>query len=171
MDFQDVLETRHSIRKYEPLPVAEEKLARILEAARTAPTAHNNQPFRVIVIHTEGREEELKGIYGRDWFVQPPLILAVVGVRDEAWVRKDDDQSYLYVDAAIAMDHMILAAEYEGVGTCWIAAFDPDALRTALELPPNQEVFAITPLGYPREGFAGKGEKNRRAFDDVVRFV
>jgi nitroreductase len=166
MDFQDVLETRHSIRKYEPLPVAEEKLARILEAARTAPTAHNNQPFRVIVIHTEGREEELKGIYGRDWFVQPPLILAVVGVRDEAWVRKDDDQSYLYVDAAIAMDHMILAATDEGLGTCWIAAFDPAAAREVLGLPEGVEPIVFTPLGYPAQE---PRRPKRKPLDELVK--
>jgi nitroreductase len=69
------------------------------------------------------------------------------------------------------MDHMILAAENEGVGTCWIAAFDPAVLRSALGLGPEDRVFAVTPLGYPRRGYAKKAEKQRKAFADVVRFL
>ena len=69
------------------------------------------------------------------------------------------------------MDHLILAAEHEDVATCWIAAFDPAKLRAALELDKDQEVFAITPLGYPPAGFTRKGVKERKALKEVVRYV
>ena len=70
MEFSKLITTRGSIRGYKTQPVEEEKLLTVLDAARMAPTAHNNQPFRIIVVHTEGREEELARIYGRPWFVQ-----------------------------------------------------------------------------------------------------
>ena len=96
----------------------------MLEAARRAPTAANRQPFRLVVVHTEGRETELLRIYGRPWFVQAPLVVCVVAVPGEAW-RRSDDKPYDEVDATIAMDHLVLAATALGLGTCWIAAFDP----------------------------------------------
>jgi nitroreductase len=66
---------------------------------------------------------------------------------------------------------MILAAEYEGVATCWIANFDPEKLKEALQLRENERIFAITPLGYPREGFVRKGEKKRKSLDEVYQPV
>jgi nitroreductase len=77
MNFQELIRARYSVRAYKPDPVEEDKLARVLEAARLAPTAANRQAFRVIVIRTKGREADLRRVYGRDWFTQAPLVLAV----------------------------------------------------------------------------------------------
>ena len=126
MNFQELIRKRCSVRAYGPRPVEEEKLARVLEAARLAPTACNRQPFRVIVIPTGGREDELRRIYGREWFVQAPLVLAVCALPAESWVGRFDGWNAAEVDATIAMDHLILAATEEGLGTCWIAAFEPE---------------------------------------------
>ena len=150
MKFHELVEQRHSVRKYKPDPVPQKKLQAILETVRMAPSAHNFQPFRLLVIKTAGREAELKRIYKAAWFVQPPLIIALCGVLDEAWERRrSDGKRYLDVDAAIAFDHLILAATEEGLGTCWIGAFDPVAAREVLELPAGVEPIAFTPLGYP----------------------
>ncbi len=134
MEFSELIEKRYSVRAYRKDPVEEDKLRRVLESARMAPTACNLQPFQVIVIHSAGREHELLRIYPREWFVQAPLILCVCGQPRNAWVRKDG-RNYFETDAAIAMDHMILAAAAEGLGTCWIAAFDADAAREVLRIP------------------------------------
>ena len=128
MNFAELIRQRYSVRAYKPAPVPDDLLAQVLEAGRLAPTAANKQPFRVIVIHTKGREAELRRIYHRDWFTQAPLILCVCTVRAEAWKRAMyDGKSHADVDAAIVMDHMVLAAADLGLGTCWIAAFDPAA--------------------------------------------
>ena len=71
----------------------------------------------------------------------------------------------------ITMDHLILAATAEGVGTCWIAAFDPAVLRRALDLKAGEEVFAITPLGYTRENYRRLEIKERKAMAEIARFV
>ena len=86
MDFQDLIRKRFSVRAYSSDPVEDEKLTRVLEVARLAPTASNRQPFRLIVVHTEGREDELRRIYNKDWFVQAPLVFCACGVPDERWV-------------------------------------------------------------------------------------
>jgi len=166
MNFQALIRTRYSVRAYKPDAVEEDKLTRILEAARIAPTAANRQAFRIIVLPTKGREAELHRIYGRDWFVQAPLVLAVCAVPSEAWVRKADGWNAAEVDATIAMAHIVLAAAEEGLGTCWIAAFDPGAARDVLGLPPDVIPAAFTPLGYPADTPA---PKKRRPLTELVR--
>jgi nitroreductase len=166
MDFHELIRKRYSVRAYRPDPVEEDKLARVLEAARLAPTAANRQPFRVFVVPTKGREVELRRIYGREWFTQAPLVLAVCAVPGEGWVRKFDGWNAAEVDATIAMTHIVLAAAEEGLGTCWIAAFDPQAAREVLGLPPDIIPSAFTPLGYPADTAV---PKKRRPLSELVR--
>ena len=104
-------------------------------------------------------------------FSDAPHILVVVGYPEEAWVRKYDGYNSIETDLTIAMDHMILAAEYEGVGTCWVGAYDPDILKEALELGKNEVVYSITPLGYQKEGFLKKGSKKRKPLDEIVKIL
>lgn len=92
MEFQKLISSRYSVRAYKPDPVSDEALRQVLEAACIAPTAANRQPFQLIVIHTEGRQEELRRIYHRPWFVQAPLILCACGVPAQSWVRSDDQR-------------------------------------------------------------------------------
>ena len=83
MEFSNLIQRRYSVRAYKPDPVEDDKLQGLLEAARLAPSAANRQALRFIVIHTEGREEELQRIYNRDWFVQPPLVICACGIPSE----------------------------------------------------------------------------------------
>jgi nitroreductase len=131
-----------------------------------APTASNRQPFQILVIHTEGRKDELGQIYQRPWFVQAPLLICGVGVPRLSWVRADM-RRYLDVDVAIVMDHLILAATNLGLGTCWVAAFNADAARKALGLPDDVEPLVFTPLGYPADR---PTEKERKPLVDLVRY-
>ena len=147
MEFAQLVRQRYSVRSYKHDPVPDAVLDRVLEAARLAPTAANRQPFRVLVIRTEGREEELGRLYRRPWFVEAPLVIGVCCLPAEAWVRRDG-KSYGDVDAAIVMDHLVLAATAEGLGTCWVANFDPAAAREILALPAGVEPIAFSPLGY-----------------------
>ncbi len=166
MEFSELIKARYSVRAYKPDPVEEEKLQQVLEAARLAPTAANRQPFQLLVIHTAGREAELRRIYDRKWFVQAPLVLCVCGVPERGWVRMDG-KPYVDVDVAIAMDHLILAATELGLGTCWIAAFDPAAAREVLGLPQGVEPIVFTPLGYPADR---PGAKKRKSLAELVRY-
>jgi nitroreductase len=166
MEFSQLVRARYSVRAYKPDPVDDDTLRQILEAARLAPTAANRQPFRILVVHTEGRREELGRIYRRRWFVEAPIIICACGVPAENWVRMDG-KNYNDVDVTIAMDHLILAAADLGLGTCWVAAFDPDAAREVLNLPEGVEPVAFTPLGYPADTPA---EKKRKPLNDLVLY-
>jgi nitroreductase len=166
MSFFELIGKRYSVRAYKSHAVEEDKLQQVLEAARLAPTAANRQPFRLIVISTAGREAELQSVYHRDWFTQAPLIVCICAVPDEGWVRMDG-KPYTDVDATIAMDHLILAATELGLGTCWIAAFDPSAARRVLGLPNGVEPVAFTPLGYPADE---PRQKKRKPISELVRY-
>ena len=166
MQFSDLIKTRYSVRAYKQDQVEEEKLQTILEAANLAPTAANRQPFQIILIHTKGRETELQTIYHRDWFTQAPLVVCVCALPNQSWSRRDS-KNYCDVDATIAMDHLILAAADLGIGTCWIAAFDPQAAREILDLPDEVEPIAFTPLGYPADELKAK---KRKDLSELVRY-
>ena len=166
MDFAELIQKRYSVRAFRPLPVEDQKLNTILEAARLAPTAANRQPFKVIVITPKGREEGLRRVYDADWFVTAPLILAVVGTPAESWSRRDG-KNYNDVDAAIVMDHIVLQAADLGLGTCWIGAFDPQAARAVLGLPSDAEPVAFTPLGYAADN---PKAKHRRPLAELVAY-
>lgn len=172
MNILELIAHRESIRSYDPArPVDSETLGRILEAGRLAPTAANRQPFEFIVVQSAEGLARVRPCYGRPWFHDAPQILAVAGYKDQAWVRECDGYNALETDLTIAMDHLILAADHEGVATCWIANYDPQILREALKLTDHQEIFAITPLGYPRADFIRKGVKQRKALGEIVRYL
>jgi len=166
MEILDLMEHRFSVRAYKPDPVEDEKLRLILEAAILAPTAANRQPFRLILVQTKGRKDELRRIYDKDWFVQAPLVICACGVPEERWVG-EDGMDYLGVDVAIVMDHLILAAANAGLGTCWIGAFDKDAAREVLRIPDNIQPIVFSPLGYPAET---SGQKVRRSFEELILY-
>jgi len=166
MEFSELIQKRYSVRAYRPIPVEENKLHQVLEAARLAPTASNRQPFKIIVVHTAGREAELRRIYDKSWFAQAPLVICICNIPAQAWVRRDG-KNYADVDVTIAMDHLILAAASLGLGTCWVAAFDPAAARQVLRLPEGVEPIAFTPLGYPADT---PKSKERKALSELVRY-
>jgi nitroreductase len=164
MDFQELITKRYSVRSYKSEDIPSDVMNKVLEAARLAPTAANRQSFKVFVIKTSGFKDELKKIYSRDWFSQPPYVIAVCGIPEGNWIRRDG-KNYVDVDAAIVMDHIILAAADLGLGTCWIGAFDPNAAREFLELPENMEPIVFTPLGYPADS---PDSKIRKPIDEIV---
>lgn len=166
MEFTELIRFRYSVRAYRPDPVPDALLTRVLEAGRLAPTAANRQPFRLIVMHTAGRQEELRRLYHREWFGQAPLVIGICAVMEEAWVRRDG-VNYAFVDAAIVMDHIVLAAADAGLGACWVAAFDPAAAREILHLPDGVEPVAFTPLGYPADA---PRPKERKPLAELVRY-
>lgn len=164
MDFFTLIESRYSVRAYSDRPVEDEKVELVLRAARLAPTAANLQPFRLVVVRTRGREAELRRLYHRKWFSEAPVVIGMCSVPSEAWTRRDG-KNYADVDAAIAMDHLILAASALGLGTCWVAAFDPDVARSILKLPDGVEPLSFTPLGYPADE---PSDKVRKPLADLV---
>ena len=172
MGFYDVIEKRKSIREYIPgKPIPDDVLNRILEAGRCAPSASNRQPWKFLAIRDDNLRQRVCGCYRGEWLKSAPVILVVIGYRDQAWIRQKDSHCSLEVDLTIAMDHMILAAAAENIGSCWIMAFDYDFLADVLELNENQFVSCITPLGYAEESALDAPKSSRKKFEEVAEII
>ena len=145
MDVFEAIERRHSVRAYLADPVPEEKLARVLEAGRLAPSASNVQPWHFVVVKDAEKRKRLAG--GGRWagfLVEAPI--AIVGCGD-----KEASPKWCVVDTTIALENMVLAATGEGLGTCWIGSFAEADVKKLLGIPDKYCVVAILSLGFPRE--------------------
>jgi nitroreductase len=167
MELWEAIRTRRSVRAYRPEPVPRELVIKVLEAARLAPSAANRQPWHLYVVTDAARREALRAAYEKDWLWKAPVVIVACMRPGTAW-KRGDGLGYASVDAAIAFDHLTLAAWAEGLGTCWVGAFKPDALRRALELPNDVEPVVMTPLGYPAET---KPATARKALDEIVTWL
>lgn len=172
MEFNDLIRSRESIRNYDTArPLSREILEKILDAGRLAPSACNFQPWKFLVISSSEMLEKVRACYERDWFKEAPHILVIVGQKNKAWNRSYDGYNSIETDLAIALTHIILAAENEGVGTCWIEAYNPAVLREVLNLKDTEVVFGIIPLGYQKAGFKKSLSKKRKSLGEIAEFM
>jgi nitroreductase len=165
MNIYDSIKTRRSVRQYQGTPVPPEKLKRIWEAVRWAPSACNLQPWCFLLIKSPAMRERTRRVL-QDWVVTAPLVVVALGNREKAWRR--DGVSIHAVDVAIAMEHLVLAAAAEGLGTCWICAYHRQALQDALGIAPEWEAVAVTPLGYADDP---SPRTDRKPLADIVREI
>jgi nitroreductase len=150
MDFFEVVRTRRSIRKYLKEPIPSDKLEMIFEAARLAPSAANRQPWRFVVVQDANLKKALATAANNQTFLSDAAAI-VVAVSDPEvsprWCERDP---------MIAIEHMALAAAALGYGTCWIGAFDEDAVKHLLKIPARMRVIALLPIGTPNEAPASR---------------
>jgi nitroreductase len=165
MDFQELIRVRRSVRGYKSDPVSEDMLHRVLGAGRLAPTAANLQPIQMIVVTDPVTRERMKEVYNREWFYTAPVILVGCTEPERAWKRVDGWNA-AEVDLAIVMDHIILAAVEEGLGTCWVCNFDEAKAKAILGVPADVRIVAMTPLGHPN---APPRPFTRKRIEDLVR--
>ena len=152
MDFYEVIKQRKSVRRYTAQQVPEDALMRVLEAARIAPSWKNLQCWRFVVV--DDPEQIAKAFPTVSKVHNAPMYIVVCANPEQSGHK--DGKDYYLVDAAIAMEHIVLAAAAEGLGTCWLgAAFDEAVVKFELGLPQNLRVVAVTPLGYAAEGVGG----------------
>lgn len=146
MEFLDLAKARCSIRSFQEKPVEDDAIDSILEAARVAPSACNMQPVRLIVVKDEeglAKVGKAANIYGA------PLAIIVCADHTKAWRRSYDGKSSSDIDASIVCDHMMLEAADLGLGSVWICAFDPKALRRDFGIPETGEPVNLLAIGYP----------------------
>lgn len=156
MEFLELAKKRYSVRQYESRPVEEEKLQRILEAGRVAPTGANRQPQRLIIVRSEEGLTKLKGsanVYGA------PLAIIVCADHSATWKRSYDRKDIADIDASIVTDHMMLEATELGLGTVWICHFNPEKLKINFSIPEDLEPVNILVIGYAA-GEAASSERH-----------
>ena len=140
MSFLELARKRCSIRKYAPKNVEQEKIDYILEAARLAPSAVNYQPWYFVWVQSAEGKAKLQECYPREWFKQAPYYLIVCGDHQQSW-KRGDHKDHMDIDAAIATEHICLAAAEQGLGTCWVCNFDTELCRKHFKIP--EMIFKI----------------------------
>lgn len=144
MDVFEAVQERHSIRAYQETAVPREKLEKILDAARLAPSARNVEPWHFIVVtDAEKRKALSKGLFAK-FLNEAPVVIVACGDYKAS-------SDWYAVDVALAVESMILTATAEGLGTCCVGSFDEKHVKTLLKVPEKFEVLLLLAVGYPRE--------------------
>lgn len=149
MDFLTLAKERYSCRYFSDKKVEQEKINKILEAARLAPTGRNSQSQRILVLTDETELNKLSGCTSYGW--NAPLVMIICYDKNECWHRDIDAFDGGAQDICIVTTHMMLEVTDLGLGSTWVGAFDPFKAREIYNIPENLEVAAILPIGYPSE--------------------
>lgn len=147
MDVFETISKRYSCRAYEDKLINQEKLDRVLEAARLAPSANNLQDWRfVVVTDAETRAKLAEAANNQQFVATAGAVLVACSVSDHVMRC---GQAIGPIDVSIALEHIALQAVAEGLATCWIGSFYPDKVRSVLGIPNDVAVIELMTIGYP----------------------
>ncbi len=163
MDLYEAIKKRYSCRSYISKPIEKDKLDRILEAARLAPSAKNLQDWRFIIVTDEKKRKEVAAGANEQVFIATAPAI-IVGCSNSDYAMRCGLKISL-IDVAIAMEHIALAATAEGLATCWIGSFYPEKIRKVLDIPEKIEIIELMPIGYPAD------KETRRPRENVEKIV
>lgn len=167
MDFLELAKERYSCRSFADKKVEKEKLEKILEAGRIAPTAVNYQPQRILVLQEPEKLAKLSECTRFGWGA--PVIMIICYDKNISWKRKYDGKDEGIIDASIVTTQMMLEIQDLGLGTTWIGSFDPQKIREVYEIPENLEIVSILPVGYPSEdAHPGEMHEKRNSIEEMV---
>jgi nitroreductase len=169
MKFEELANTRHSVRKFSASSIEPKMIKKLLDVARKAPSAVNFQPFKVFVVSGAEKLEAVKKCYHREWIKSAPVIIVVVAQYGMGWKRALDGKNYADIDVAIFTDHLMLQAAEMGLGTCWVGNFDVEELSQVLELKNDEEAVGMFPIGFPDDDIVPV--KKRKGLDEFVVWV
>ncbi len=163
MDVMEAITGRRSIRKFKKDDIEPEKLEKVLEAGRLAPSAGNGQTWKFIVVRDETVRKSLQELtITKHCLENAPVIIVACGLNRDVMTcghRVDT------VDVSIAMSYMLLEAHEQGLGTCWMACYDENQVKELLGIPESASVVMITPLGYADES---PEQRPRKTFEQVI---
>lgn len=149
MELMDSIKKRYSCRAYQNRPIESEKLEKILEAARLAPSARNYQDWRFVVVTDKEIRSQLSiAAYNQAFVAQAPVVIACCSNLTHLMRCGQPTGS---IDVAIAIEHIALAATSLGLATCWIGSFYPEQVRQILQIPTHIHVIELLTLGYPAD--------------------
>jgi nitroreductase len=167
MEFLELAKERYSVRSYKPEPIEPEKMAKVLEAGRIAPTACNNQPQRIKVI--TGKADLEKVDECTPCRFNALAVLLICYDKTVSWKRKFDNADSGEVDASIVTTHLMLAAHELGLGTCWVMYFDAVKAKELFALSEKTVPVAFLPIGYPADDAApAPGHAQKVSLDDIL---
>jgi nitroreductase len=152
MKLYDVFTKRRSIRSFTDEPVSKETLNKLANAVHLAPSACNRQPYKFIAVTSPELKAQLCEVVSQSFIKEAPVIIIGLVNTSAAWVRAKDNKSMADTDLAIAMEHLVLAATAENLGTCWVASFDVAKVNEILGVTGDWTSQVLTPVGYAKDG-------------------
>jgi len=167
MNVYEAIKKRKSVRNYLDKEVEEEKLNRIMQAVRLAPSASNRQEWRFVIVKDKTMRKKLAKAANNQSFVGEAAVVIVCCAKSDGHKMPCGLECDL-IDVAIAIDHLTLAAVEEGLGTCWIGAFSEKEVKNLLGIPDSIRVVELMPLGYPVDDSIK--EKSRLSLDEITKY-
>lgn len=168
MKVEEAARRRRSVRSYQEKEIPEGKFERVMDTVRMAPSANNKQDWRFVVVRDEDRKEMICEAARNQRFIkEAPIVVAGVATEPE-YVMSCDIPGGI-VDVAIALDHLSLKAAEEGLGTCWIGAFDQERVKGILNIPEDCEVVSLMTVGYPVRSLEEE-DKDRKELEEIVSY-
>jgi nitroreductase len=172
------IESRRSIRKYTDKPVEDEKLMCLLESAKLAPSGSNTQPWHFILVRSEETKRKLAQVsHQQEWMLSAPVFIVCVAdissrLEANSGIYLDENNPHpdlkkIIRDTSIAIQHIVLEAENQGLSTCWVAWFVQEELRPVLDIPDDKYVISILTLGYAAEM---PKPRPRKKLQDIVHY-
>lgn len=173
MDLHEVIRAYRPCAQYNPRPVPPEKLKTILAAARLAPSQHNLQPWRFVVVQDDERKRLLAQASNRGKLIaEAPAVIVAFAVEEDIPVTVGGYISAYPLDVAVAVGHLQLAATAEGLGTNWIIEFHEEKIRSVLHVPEGIHPIAVIPIGFPAEGngYSTSDPEGRKSPDEIIAY-
>jgi len=164
MQVHEAIKNRRSVRAYKSDPIPEQSLRKVLEAARLAPSAHNDQDWKFIIIKDIKKKKQLaQAANSQSFIAEAPVVIVAVALNPER-VMSCEVPAYA-INLTIAVDHMTLQACEQGLGTCWIGAFSQEEVKKVLKIPDKYKVVALLPLGFPDDS---PKPKTRKSLEEII---
>ena len=170
--FLELAKSRRSIRGYKDTDVTKEQLIKLIEAAQSAPSGGNCQPWHFYVIKDKKLQAEIKEkSCGQEWILTAPAFIVICTESERSASRYGDRGRDLYSiqDTAAAIQNILLCAKSMGLGTCWCGAFDEKKLSEVLKIPEKFRPVGLIPVGYPAND--AYPPQNRRPVEEIVTFI
>ncbi len=172
MDILKAIKKRRSVRGYLDKTIPKQVLNRVLEAARLAPTAANKQPFKLVLVTDKLTKTKLVEASRKQMFIaEAPIVVVGCAFPEESYQKIGGTHTSEEIDISIVFDHLMLQAAEEGLGTCWIGAFDEAQVKEILNIPSDVRVIGLTPLGYPsRNEFKSGKHLERKPLSKIILY-
>ncbi len=154
METLEAITLRRSIRKYQDIPVEFEKVGNILNAARLAPSAGNVQDWKfILVTKADVRTKIAEACVKQYWMQEAPVHIVVVGhpKKVATFYGEKGGKTYCMHGCGAAIENMLIAATAQGLGSCWVGAFEEGMLRKTLNIPADAAPQAVVTIGYAAE--------------------
>jgi nitroreductase len=178
MDFLHLIKNRQSVRKYQNRNVEKEKIDKLIEAVRLAPSASNSQPWKIIIVDNPALKDQVaraansKTIQFNKFAIEAPLI-AVLVIEKPTFISQIGGRimkrEYVLIDIGIAAEHFCLQAAELGLGTCMLGWFNERAVKSLLKIPENKRIGLLITVGYPADNYPIR-DKRRKTIEEISSF-